>query len=332
MIGKNLFLRLALLIAILTQTGHTFSQSETKASGAEKFEMNVDTSNNMISFDKIRYQEAFSMDEREGRGIVTTFMITKGILGIQSLINNRKKKYNSDYSFAIKDESFYDQVSTDGPFDPTGIRFKGFTITRIFNREDQSADTAFLASFSIDTSGDKISEIMNNGIFRLKLDTFILKSGRVKLPKHLKNLNMDLEISFLSSYISNNGQINTDVRVGRFIYSIRNAPLDQNDPSYKEYYQNLPRTNPFCSGQSFLIPRSAGYFKNDKTRKVEQCWGEGLFSIKVAVKESSKNTFVDKLIIYNSTDLLSVGKASLQQKYGTTPAAPIKVTIVKSAN
>ena len=143
---------------------------------------------------------------------------------------------------------------------------------------------------------------------------------------------MDFEISFLSSYISNNGQINTDVRVGKFIYSIRNAPLDQNDPSYKEYYQNLPIKNPFCTGQSFLIPRSAGYFKNDKTKKVEQCWGEGLFSIKVAVKESSKNSFVDKLNIYNSADLLSVGNASLQKKYGNSPSDPVKVTIVKSAN
>jgi hypothetical protein len=331
MSGKGLLLRLALPIAILTHAGYSFSQSETKASGAEKFEMSIDTSSNMISYDKIRYQNTYSMDEREGRGIVTTFLITKGIQGIQSMIHNRKKKYNSDYSFAIKDESFYDQVSADGPFDPVGIRFKGFTITRIFNHDDQPADTAFLASFAIDTSGDKMSEIMNNGIFRLKLDTFILKSGRVKLPKHLKNLNMDMEISFLSSYISNNGQINTDVKVGSFVYSIRNAPLDQNDPSYKEYYQNLPKKSPFCTGQSFLIPRSAGYFKNDKSKKVEQCWGEGLFSIKVAVKESSKNTFVDKLIIYNSGDLLTVGNASLIKKYGTKPTVPTKVIIVKGA-
>lgn len=332
MIGKSLLLRLVILIAILTNTDYSFSQSESKASGAEKFEMGIDTTSNMISFDKIRYQNTFSMDEREGRGIVTTFLISKGIQGIHSMINNRRKKYNADYSFAIRDESFYDQVSTDGPFDPTGIRFKGFTITRIFNREDQLADTAFLARFSIDTTGEKISEIMNNGIFRLKLDTIILKSGEVKLPKYLKNLNMDFEISFLSSYITNNGQINTDVKVGKFIYSIRNAPLDQNDPSYKEYYQNLPKTNPFCTGQSFLIPRSAGYFKNDKTKKLEQCWGEGLFSIKVSVKESSKNSFIDKLIIYNSNDLLSVGNSSLQKKYGTAPASPVKVTIVKNAN
>ena len=331
MTGKNLFLKLALQITILTVTNYSFAQSETKAPGPEKFEMSIDTSTNIISLDKVRYQTAYSMDEREGRGIVTTFLIKKGIQGIQSMINNRKKKYNADYSFAIKDESFYDQVSTDGPFDPTGIRFKGFTITRIYNWEDKPADTAFLARFSLDTTGDKISEIMNNGIFRLKLDTFILKNGQVKLPRQLKNLNMDFEINFLSSYISNNGQINSDVRVGRFIYSIRNAPLDQNDPSYKEYYQNLVKNNPFCTGQSFLIPRSAGYFKNDKSKKVEQCWGEGLFSIKVAVKESSKNTFVDKLIIYNSNDLLTVGNASLLKKYGTGPTAPTKVIIVKGA-
>ena len=332
MLRKNLFLKVVLQIAILAITSNSFAQSGTKNPEPEKFEMSIDTSSNLISFDKIRVQDAYTMDERGGRGIVTTFLINKGIQGISSLIDNRRKKYSSDYSFAIKDEPFYDQVSTDGPFDPTGIRFKGFTITRIYNQESQSPDTAFIATFGIDTSGDNISEILNNGIFRLKLDTFVLRSGRVKLPKHLKNLNMDFEINFLSSYITSSGQINTDVRVGRFFYILRNAPLDQNDPSYKAYYQNLLQTKSSCTGQSFLIPRSAGYFKNDKSKKVEQCWGEGLFSIKVEVRESSKNTFVDKLIIYNSGDLLTVGNASLIKKYGTKPVAPTKVVIVKSAN
>jgi hypothetical protein len=318
---KNLLPRLVTLIALLAISGYSFPQSGNKAAGPEKFEMTIDTSSNMIPFDKISYQKAYTMEEREGRGIITSFLITKGVQGIQSLINNRKKRYTADYSFAIKDESFYDQVSTEGPFDPTGIRFKGFTITRILRREDRHGDTAFVARFSLDTAGEKIDEIMNNGIFRLRLDTFILKSARVKVPSRDKKLNMDFEISFLASFITSNGQINTDMTVGKFIYSIRNAPLDQDAPGYNEYYQNLPEKHPYCIGQSFLIPRSPGYFKNDRTKKVEPCWGEGLFSVKVAVKECSKSDFIDKIIMSSSNDILTVGNSSLQKKYGNPPAS-----------
>jgi hypothetical protein len=327
---KGLLLRVGVFTVLLAISGYLFAQTGGKTAMTEKFEMTVVTTNNMISYDKIKYQRAATMEEREGRGIISSFLISKGIQGIQSLINNRRKRYTADYSFAIKDESFYDQVSTDGPFDPTGIRFKGFKVTRIL-RGGNHSDTAFVAKFSIDTAGEKISEILNNGIFRLRLDSFILKRARVKVPSHQKKLNMDFEISFLSSFITNSGQINTDVTVGKFIYSIRNAPIDPNDPGYDEYYKNLPEKHPYCIGQSFLIPRSAGYFKNDETKKLEQCWGEGLFSIKVAVKECSKNSFVDKVIIYSSDDVLSVGGASLQKRFGAPPAASGKARTTTTA-
>ena len=158
------------------------------------------------------------MQDRESRGIITSFLVTKGVAGVQSLIDNHKKKFTTDYSFAIKDESFYDQLSTLGPFDPTGIRFQGFEVARIFKTHEGEQDTAFIAKFSIDTTGNKINELMNNSIFRLKMDTFILKSAKVKVPENKGKLNMDFEIDFLSSFISDNGQINTDVTIGKFIF------------------------------------------------------------------------------------------------------------------
>lgn len=171
------------LILLISPVTDTFSQSTKKAGEGEKLEMSIDTGNDVLPFDKIAYQKAYTMDEREGRGIVTSFLINKGVQGIQSLINNRRKKYAADYSFAIRNESFYDQVSTEGPFDPTGIRFKGFTIARIQKDANNRGDTVFVARFSIDTSGGKITDILNNGIFKLKLDSFAIKSSRVRLPR-----------------------------------------------------------------------------------------------------------------------------------------------------
>lgn len=306
-----------LLITLSLTAPDCFSQKENPLAGnVEKFEMKIETASNILSFDKIATQKAYTLDEREGRGVVTSFLINKGIQGIQSMIDNRKKKFSADYAFAIRNESFYDQVSTEGPFDPTGIRFKGFTVARVLRSGNNAGDTVLVARFSIDTSAGKITDILNNGIFKLKLESFAIKSSRVRLPKHPKTLNLDFEINFLSSYISSSGQIFQDVPVGKFIYSIRNAPMDPNDPGFESFYSNLIKNKSECTGQSFLIPRSAGYFKNDDTKKIESCWGEGIYSVRVAVKESSKNSFVDKLIIFSSSDLLSLANSSLQKKYG----------------
>lgn len=318
MLRKRIMLPLAMVIAMIIPGTICLSQSENKAPGGEKLEMSIDTSENVLPPDMITAQKGYAAGETPGRGIITSFLINKGAQGIQSLIDSRKKKYSADYSFAIKDESFYDQISTDGPFDPTGIRFKGFTVVRVVRGENRHGDTLFVAKFSIDTSANRIREIMNNGIFRLRLDTFAIKSSRVRLPKHVKNLNLDFEISFLSSYISSTGQINQDVTVGKFLYSVRNAPLDPDDPSYDKFYNNLAKRHPECTGQSFLIPRSAGYYKDEDTRVVKQCWGQGLYSIKASVKECSRNSFIDKVIIYTSGDILSLGNSSLQKKYGSS--------------
>jgi len=315
-------LPVAMLIAIMFSRAVCFSQN--KAAGGEKFEMSIDTTEDVLPPQMIRSQKGYAAGETPGRGIVTSFLINKGIQGIQSLIDNRKKKYSSDYSFAIKDESFYGHLSTDGPFDPTGIRFKGFTVARVARKQNKPADTLFIARFSIDTSENRIREIMNNGIFRLRLDTFAIKSSRVRLPKHVKELNLDFEISFLSSFITGNGQISQDITVGKFLYSIRNAPLDPNDSSYDKFYHNIAKRRPELTGQSFLIPRSAGYYKDEDTRAIRQCWGQGLYSVKVSVKECSRNTFIDKVIIYSSGDILSVGNSSLQKKYGSSSSGSNK--------
>ncbi|MBS1920637.1 MAG: hypothetical protein JST17_10325 [Bacteroidetes bacterium] len=303
-----------------------FPQAGNRTGSTEKLEMKIDTSDNILSFDRIEYQKAYTMDERGGRGIISSFLISKGVQGIQSLIDNRKKKFSADYFFAIKDESFYDQVSTEGPFDPTGIRFKGFTVARVQRGQNNHGDTVFIAKFSMDTSAGKITDILNNGIFKLRLDTFAIKNSRVRLPKHLKELNLDFEINFFTSYISNTGQIFQDVPVGKFIYSIRNAPMDPDDPSYSDFYRTLAKKHPACTGQSFLIPRSSGYFKNEDTKKIEPCWGDGIYSVRVAVKECSKNSFIDKLILFSSGDLLSLGNSSLQKKYGSTTSNSTKST------
>jgi hypothetical protein len=264
--------------------------------------------------------------------MIESMIVSKAVQGIMNLIDNQKKQYYTEYSYQIKNGDFYDQISINGPFDPTGIRFKGFTVARTFQTKKNAIDTSmrgkmdtgFLASFSIDTSQNSMIEILNNGIFRLRLDSLYLNQARVKVPEKERTLNMDFEINFYATFVGINGQINTDVLLGRFIYSIRNAPLDKSDKDYVNYYNDLRKTD--CVGQSFLIPRSSGYYKK-KVREgvysLEKCFGQGLYSISVNVKESSKNNFVDKMIFTGANDIITIGNATLENKFGVAPATPI---------
>ncbi len=300
----------------------SFSSLAQRRTGGDKLRMTVEEGENLILASKVKPQTAFTLAEKESqagnRGIVTTFLIAKGIEGIQTMIANRRKRYTTNYTFAVKDESFYDQVSVLGPFDPTGIRFKGFKIVRLVGNNEGRQDTAFVAKFVIDTSDERINEIMNNSVFRMRLDSFQLKSAKVKMPRKTRRLNLDFEINFISSFISDNGQINADVSLGKLIFTVRDAPVDADDPAYEKYYQKLEREKPLCSGQVFLVPRSAGYYKEEETGFIEKCYGQGLYSIKVAVKESSKSNFVDKIILYNTDDVLSLGGQALQKKFGNS--------------
>jgi hypothetical protein len=189
-------------------------------------------------------------------------------------------------------------------------------------------DTVLYAKFIIDTTNGRWLEIMNNGIFRLRLDTIYISGSRVKAPKDVKNLSVDIEIDISSTYRSDNGDLNADKPLGKFIYSLRNAPLLNKGEKAEEYYDNLDKTKPSLTGSCFMVPRSAGYYIN-KEGLVQPCWGMGLFSVHVSVKETSKMKFIDKLIIWSEDPTVQVGSSTLQKKYGnaiTPTAAPASKT------
>ena len=321
---------LALSLFLTLSANKTFSQPENKPGRkVERLELNVDTSSNFLTAEAFPSQDAPSFHDREGRGLfiplIAGYLINKGVQGIQKMISDRASRYIAQYNFAKLDHYFYDQISTSGAFDPTGIKFGGFKILRLYHAEKNEDDTVFYAKFILDTTEGKCMEIMNNGIFRLRLDSIMISKSRVRAPKNVKNLNVDFEIDFSSTYRGDNGQLFADAPLGKFIFTLRNAPLFKDDDESRSYYDSVDTKKPSLTGECFMVPRSAGYYKN-KNGVVQSCWGMGLYSIKVSVKETSKVKFIDKLIIYTADPTLSVGSSMLQKKYATpsTSSAPAK--------
>jgi len=223
--------------------------------------------------------------------------------GIKNLIALNKKKLTAEYKTGIDNLYFYDAPSTRGITDPNGMRFNGFKVLRTFKEKDK-VDTALFLCFSVDTSNK--SEIINNSIFRLKLDEIKVNYAKVRIPgfkwympwtvfwagKKNKKLNMDIEIIITSSWLNENYNINRDVKIGRYMLCLREMPLDINDTSYVNYYFKLK--GKILDGFSFIVPRSLGYYP-DVLHKLNKCWGQGIFNIQVNVLETGKEKYITKI-------------------------------------
>jgi hypothetical protein len=310
------------------------SNGQRMRSQSDKLQLIVDTGKNLLAVNHLMTQEGPSFRERGSRAafipILAGFIINKGVQGIQTMINDRKSRYIAGYSFAERGHYFYDQISTVSAIDPVGLQFKGFQVQRVARNEQNGLDTILLAKFILDTTEGRISEIMNSGLFHLKLDSIRVKSAKVKLPRDGKGLNLDFEIVFNSSFRGDDGQIHPDAPLGRFIFTLRNIPLDLNDPGARLYYDSLDKVKPTLVGESFLVPRSSGFYKN-RNGNVESCWGQGLYSINVNVKETSKVKFIDKLIIFSSDPTLSLGSSELQKNVNSSGSKPTPSSSSKSA-
>lgn len=275
----------------------------------ERTRMKVQENPNAINYLALKKQEIPSLADRAsslstGRGFPITPLVGGAVSlatnAIKQMIANDRKKYIADYSFALTELYFYDQLSTESCFDPVGMQFSGFTLIRTFVNKEGHTDTAFRAQFSLDTT--KQNEIINNSIFRLKLKDLELKYTKAKITSGQKNaINMDIEITFLSSYVNNIGQLFDNIELGKFYLTLRNAPLDKNAENYTSYYSGLK--GQAVEGRSFIVPRSFGYYINEENES-KKCFSQGAYSIRVKVKESSKDKFVTKILVDNSGKII----------------------------
>lgn len=296
------------------------------ATSDEKLNMQVKEKRDVIDYSKLSVQripsfkrrtEQRSADSVTANGAQHALpiapmlggLVSLATNGVKKMIDNDKKKYTASYDFALTKLYFYDQLSTESMFDPVGMQFHTFTLVRTFKTTDGKEDTALTATFVLDTAN--AYEIINNSVFRLRLKDIDIRYAKAKIAKGAKqSINMDLEISFYSSYVNEMGQLFDNMLLGKFYLLLREAPLDKTAPDYKEYYQKLKGS--LLDGRSFIVPRSFGYYIAGNGDRAK-CYSQGAYSIHVKVNESSKNTFVNKIIIDNSTQILNSAESGLKK-------------------
>lgn len=268
----------------------------------ESLAMKVDETKELIDYAKLKKQDIPAPTYAKVRGAffdptpMVGGVVSLATSGIKTMIANEQKKYSAQYRFALNDLYFYNQLSEKSVFDPAGMQFNGFTVVRTFKNKDGKLDTAMIASFEPDLTNPY--EIINNSFFHLKLADIKVDYAKAKLlAKENPKLNMDFEITFYTTYVTQTGQINSNVVLGTFFLPLRNIPMDKNDAEYSDYYNKLKGKR--LDGQAFIVPRSYSY-RIGENSSVIPTYSQGIYSILVNVKESSKNIFTHKLIADNS--------------------------------
>jgi hypothetical protein len=285
----------------------------------ENVNMKIKEQRNIIDPTRLPSQLPLSMGERalaergERRGLLSPVagsMVSLATNAIKKVIANDRKKYTAAYSVGLTDLYFYDQLSNEGPFDPVGMQFSGFRLVRTFVNKSDNVDTALKAEFILDTSN--ISETINNSVFRLRLKSFDLRYAKAKVgSSQEKKLNMDFEITFMTSYVNDQGNLYDSVVLGKFYLFLRDAPLDKNEKNYTAYYEKMQDS--LLSGKSFIIPRSFGYHR-EPDGQMKPGFSQGAYSIKVSVKESSKNNFVTQLVFENANLMIDATGNQIKTK------------------
>ncbi len=226
----------------------------------------------------------------KSRGLITASMLMQaasvGSEALKKFIDTEKKKYTAEYSEGIYNLYFYNHLSENNAWDPEGIQLKEFTFVRTFKTKSGKIDTALKITFMLDTTN--AFEIYNNAVFKLKVKDIQINYAKAKVPtkhwympwtyiqkKRNDKLDLDIEIDFNTTYNSEQGIIYHNIELGKFYFLIRDAPLDKNDPDYKNYYDSL--VHECVDGYSFIVPRSFGHYYNGNEYK--PCYSQGKYNI-----------------------------------------------------
>ncbi|MGV3598637.1 MAG: hypothetical protein ACO1PI_12280 [Bacteroidota bacterium] len=287
----------------------------------EKVKMAIDQRSEVINYAQLERQQIPTVSNRiandRDRGILTAGLVTQAVsLGanaVKQLIANENKKYMAEYQSGLTGLFFYDQLSIKSAFDPIGMQFGGFTFVRTFTNKEGKTDTAIVARFSIVTDSMGVYDIFNNSFFKLRLDSIEVRYAKAKVSgsrwympwtlyqkKEDEKLHLDFEITFTTNYVNKQGNLFNNMELGKFYLNLRNAPINKSNANYAEYYNNLRGEE--LDGFSFVVPRSFGYYFHEGDFR--ECYSRGLYNIVIKVKESSKDKFVDQLIMTNSNQIV----------------------------
>lgn len=267
-----------------------------------------------------------SADSLSTRGLIGPELLLQGaqlaIDGVKELINKSNENYTRSYLSSLNNLQFYGNNSFMGMLDPEGMIFSGFEVHRSIEIPTQGPSRAMSIYVSLDD--DRLPDLGHNAKFYLKLDSFALNYSGAKvnrrdwflpwtlfIKKH-EYLDLDIEIEITANWIDAGGTIHQNVPFGYFVLPLRKIPLSNSTPE-KQLYQ-IEHKNLLFSGSSYLIPRSSTYCRASNGKSIP-CYGRGDMNMQVRITESSRKSYVTKLLQEHAEQLddVKISEKDLQK-------------------
>ncbi len=198
-------------------------------------------------------------------------------------------------------EDFYSDVSFAGALDPSSLSFNGFGCL-----QKRDNDTVLYMVCHLDTTEYGVGRILKHSKFELTLDTLVFNPYKCDLPNDSTtpysrrapfsfstrtNLNLQISLNVMSSWINQAIQLHRDQTLGQFSV---NVPVNENTldaDSVFRFYRGSPKNKAMCdiTGESFIVPRSYIGVR-DANGKFHDAWGTGQYKMSMTLRETCSNT------------------------------------------
>lgn len=198
-------------------------------------------------------------------------------------------------------EDFYSDVSFAGALDPSSLSFNGFGCL-----QKRDNDTVLYMVCHLDTTEYGVGRILKHSKFELTLDTLVFNPYKCDLPNDSTlpysrrmpfsfstrtNLNLQISLNVMSSWINQAIQLHRDQSLGQFFV---NVPINENTldaDSVFRFYRGSSRNKAMCdiTGESFIVPRSYIGVR-DANGNFHDAWGTGQYKMSMTLRETCSST------------------------------------------
>lgn len=215
----------------------------------------------------------------------------------------QESRFTKELKMLAEIHHFYNQVSTLGPMDPTGMVFDGFSLGQEINVEGQK-QTVFYINCKLRTDSLGLRSMVADSRFLLYVDEVYFNPWLCDLPNdslddpalripfdfdRRKNLRLGIKATVTSTYMNQILQVFRDQELGTFDIQVKIDParIQTDSTGNRYFYYKYAPGNPdnrlvSVQGDSFIVPRSYVASKENH----EDLWGMGQYKVSLAVTET----------------------------------------------
>ncbi len=223
-------------------------------------------------------------------GTAVDFVANLSSKALFSIFDKVKASRVSEWKVPVTKDYFYNSVSFLGPYDPSGLQFRGIQMSRNMVQDD-SRNSVFHLECSMPTDSVSLTNFLANSRFVLELDSLAIDLSKVKARYTAKKkISIEIDIAFKATWVDESLTVHKDQELGMFRISLPSLKYDPSNPVRTFGKADGVHINGVC----FFIPRSYAAYVEDVEyepgmfrREYRNFWSAAEFEVGMTVKEST---------------------------------------------